>query len=94
MLAHPLWLPYHERDSVDDATLMGVRKIRPLEVEIACPGCRRKFRVKVKDMVPGRSRACPWCSVVVEFTGDDGRKVQRGLDDFEKALKRIGRKLR
>ena len=61
-----------------------------LEMEITCPSCGRKFKQRVEEMRPGKSRTCPGCGTQINFTGDDGRKAQKGLDDLEKSLKKLG----
>lgn len=58
-----------------------------LEADINCPGCKRKIKIKVKEMVPGRNKTCSYCRAEIQFSGDDGRKAQKALDDFEKTLK-------
>lgn len=63
-----------------------------LEADLPCPNCRRKFRQRIEDMVPGRTRRCPFCAIEIKFTGDDGRKAQRALDDLERTFKRLGRR--
>ena len=60
-----------------------------LETEIECPTCRRKIKIKVEEMVPSKSKICNWCKTEIEFTGDDGRKIQKSLDDFEKNMKKL-----
>jgi hypothetical protein len=67
--------------------------MRDLYAEIECPNCGHSIRIKVKEMVPGRSKRCPCCATAIEFSGDDGRKVQRALNDFERELKRLSRKI-
>ncbi len=57
-----------------------------LEADITCPSCGRTVRIKVEEMVPGRSRKCPSCDTVFKFSGDDGRKAQNALDDLERTL--------
>lgn len=66
--------------------------MKDLEAEITCPNCRRKMKIKVKEMIPGKMQKCPSCNMVIRFSGDDGRKMQRVLDDFQRTLKRIGRR--
>ena len=60
-----------------------------LEVNVECPNCKRKMKVKVEDMHPGRKKSCPSCSAEINFTGDDGRKAQKAIDDFEKSFKNL-----
>lgn len=64
--------------------------MKDIENEIKCPNCGRRLRIKVKEMIPGTSKRCA-CGCQIKFTGDDGRKVQRALDDLERALRRLGR---
>lgn len=59
-----------------------------LIADINCPNCNRKVKIKVKEMVPGRTKRLS-CGCVIQFAGDDGRKAQRALDDFERQLKRL-----
>ena len=65
--------------------------MKDLEAEITCPKCQRKLKIKVKEMIPGQTRNCPSCNTVIRFSGDDGRKIQRALDDLQRTLRRIGR---
>lgn len=55
--------------------------------------CHRQFRQDAEEMRPGRSRRCPHCSVTIKFVGDDGREVQRAIDDLERTLKGVSRTL-
>lgn len=59
-----------------------------LEADIKCPKCSRTLKIKVAEMHPGRKKKC-LCGAVIEFSGDDGRKAQRALDDLEKSFKRL-----
>jgi transcription elongation factor Elf1 len=63
-----------------------------LETDFECPNCKRKIKIKVKEMVPGQKKNCPSCGLVIRFSGDDGRKVQHALDDLHKKLKHLGAK--
>ncbi len=62
-----------------------------LKSEIKCPACGRPLTIKVKDMVPGRKTSCPNCHAPISFTGDDGRKAQRALDDLQNTLRKMSR---
>lgn len=64
--------------------------MQSLKVPAECPNCGNSIAIQVKEMVPGKSRNCPKCACVIRFTGDDGRKVQKSLDDFEKTIKSLG----
>jgi transcription elongation factor Elf1 len=66
--------------------------MQDLETDIECPNCKRKIKIKVKEMVPGHTKNCPSCGLVIRFSGDDGRKVQRAMDDLQRTLKRLGAK--
>lgn len=67
--------------------------MRDLSTETKCSNCRRKIKIKIKEMIPGRSKRCS-CGHEIQFSGDDGRKVQRQLDKFERELKKLNRKLK
>jgi len=62
-----------------------------LEAEITCPSCKRKFPQRVEDMVPGRSGSCPNCRANIQWTGDDGRKAQKAIDDLKKTIRDLNR---
>jgi hypothetical protein len=67
--------------------------MRDLEMKVNCPGCDRPFNLKVTEMVPGRSKRCPYgCGATLQFSGDDGRKTQAALDDLGRTLRRFGRR--
>ena len=65
-----------------------------LTAELECPNCHRPVRIELAEMVPGRSKPCPYCDATFLFSGDDGRSAQRGLDKLERSLKRLSRTLR
>jgi len=64
--------------------------MRDLVVEITCPKCSRKLKVKLRSMVPGRSKHCI-CGCEVRFSGDDGSRIQRELDALARRLRQLGR---
>ena len=63
--------------------------MKKLAVDVECASCHRKIPMRVEEMVPGRSRRCPSCGVTLKFTGDDGRKAQKALDDLERTLRNL-----
>lgn len=63
--------------------------MKDLSVNIQCPGCQRQTPINVGEMIPGRSKICPNCGAEFKFAGDDGRKIQKALDDVEKELKQL-----
>lgn len=66
--------------------------MQDLTAEINCPNCNRRVKIKVKEMVPGRTKRLS-CGCTIQFTGNDGRQVQRALGDLENQLKRLQRKI-
>jgi len=60
-----------------------------LESKINCPNCKRNITILIKEMIPGRKKRCKYCNTEIKFSGDDGRKTQKALDDFEKTLKNM-----
>ena len=65
-----------------------------LEAEIECPNCHRKLTQLVEKMRPGNSRTCSGCGATIQFTGDDGRKAQEAIDQFERAMRDISKSLK
>ncbi len=57
-----------------------------LEFDIECPNCHITIRQRVEDMRPGKSKKCSSCGMILKFTGDDGRKIQKSLDDLERTV--------
>lgn len=60
-----------------------------LDFDVTCPNCKKKIKLKVKDMVPGKKSHCTSCKCEISFSGNDGRKIQKELDDFEKKMKNL-----
>lgn len=58
-----------------------------LKANIKCPKCHRILKIPVRQMVPGTSKSCPSCSTVINFSGDDGRKVQKATDDLLRSIR-------
>lgn len=67
--------------------------MQDLSVDMNCPNCGRRAKVKVKEMIPGHSKRLN-CGCIVEFTGDDGREVQRSLDELGRELEKLNRTLK
>ena len=65
-----------------------------LEFDLTCPKCKRTMKQRTDDMRPGASQACPGCGSIIKFDGDDGRKVQRALDDVKRSLGNLNIKFR
>jgi hypothetical protein len=59
-----------------------------LETEVQCPSCKRKIKIKAEEMIPGKKKTCPSCCAEITFSGDDGRKIQKAIDDLEKNIKK------
>lgn len=62
-----------------------------LKIKVSCPNCRRQIAFKIRDIVPGREKQCPYCNLIFKFQGDDGRKAQKALDNFEKTVKKLSK---
>lgn len=67
--------------------------MKKLKIPIICPNCKHRIEMEVSKLVPGSSARCPYCGTVFDFKGDDGRKVQKALDDLEKAIKHLNKNL-
>lgn len=64
-----------------------------LELPLECPTCKHQMKLPVEEMRPGSTRRCAKCGTEFRFSGDDGRKTQKALDDLSKSLKNITLKL-
>ena len=64
-----------------------------LEFTIGCPGCKRNLKIKLKEMVPGHSKKCPYCGTNIIFEGDDGRRAQHELDKLNNTIRNLKIKL-
>jgi Zn finger protein HypA/HybF involved in hydrogenase expression len=64
-----------------------------LEADLTCPNCKKKFKQKLSDMRPGNQRRCPHCHQSIRFAGDDASKIQKSLDNLERTIKNLNKKL-
>ena len=63
------------------------------EATLTCPKCHTGFRIALREMTPGSSRACPHCGTMIRFSGQDAGKVQQALDQLEGSLGGAGIKI-
>ena len=64
--------------------------MQDIVIDMECPNCNRKLKVKMKEMYPGNHKRCV-CGCRIDFKGADGRKTQRSFDELQKAIRRLGR---
>lgn len=57
-----------------------------LKADLKCPNCNKQFNMRVENLHPGNSYRCSNCHTTIQFTGDDGREVQKALDDLQKTI--------
>jgi predicted RNA-binding Zn-ribbon protein involved in translation (DUF1610 family) len=57
------------------------------DANVTCASCAQVFKVKVKEMVPGKKKHCPNCKAEMVFSKEDGRKSQQMLADINKSMK-------
>ena len=62
-------------------------------VSVACPGCRAKFEVTLRDIRDERTVHCP-AGHAIRLTekGDGLGEVDRAIDDLHRAFGRLGRR--
>lgn len=62
---------------------------------VKCPNCKQPITITLRERIPGRRKACPGgCGFTIQFTGDDGRKMQRSIDSLTKTLRNMGVRVR
>ncbi len=54
------------------------------EIEMECPGCKKKFKIKVKYLSPSNKVKCPGCNNDIDLVGDDIVKI---IKTWEKKFK-------
>lgn len=63
-----------------------------IEIDIPCPGCKRKFKEKVKNLKPGKSKVCPHCQKTIEYSGEDiPKSFQKSLDNLKRTIKNLNK---
>lgn len=58
-----------------------------LDFDFECPKCKKKIKMKVKELIPGKKKDCPNCKSEIIFSGSDGRKIQNEIDNLKKMFK-------
>ena len=62
-----------------------------LPIPIKCPASKHTMQVLLETMRPGAGTNCSRCGIAIRFTGDDGAKAQKALDDLTDGLRGFGR---
>lgn len=55
-----------------------------METTVNCGNCKKKIKIKIEEIRPGKSKTCPHCNAIIKFSGADGKKIQKALDDLFK----------
>lgn len=63
--------------------------MRELSVTVGCTNCQRETEVSVKEMLSATSRACPYCRMKIELSGEDERKARRVLRAHQRAMRAL-----
>jgi DNA-directed RNA polymerase subunit RPC12/RpoP len=58
------------------------------EIEVSCPGCKRAFKVTLKQVANEEDVTCPGCSKRIHLKDSDG-SVRRSLQAIDKELKKL-----
>jgi DNA-directed RNA polymerase subunit RPC12/RpoP len=63
-----------------------------IDLELDCPQCGRRVKATTADLAKQRTVACPsGHRLNLKDEGGGARKVQRSLDDLDKAIKKLGK---
>jgi hypothetical protein len=57
--------------------------------KLPCPACKVGFDFRLEDIQPGAKTTCPSCQANITFSGDDGRRAQEALSNFERTLEQV-----
>ncbi len=60
-------------------------------IDIECPTCKRKLKLKLNEMTSGKTKKCNGCSTIIEFSGNGARDIQKSMNDFERQMKKLSR---
>jgi NAD-dependent SIR2 family protein deacetylase len=61
-------------------------------VQVRCPKCKSKFRDRARRVVPGYSRECPQCEVVLFFEESVPKPdIKAALKDAERVRRALRR---
>jgi hypothetical protein len=61
-------------------------------IQVRCPKCQSKFRDRARRVVPGYSRECPQCEIVLFFEeGVPKREIQDALKEAERLRRALRR---
>lgn len=63
------------------------------EINAKCPGCGASYKVTLKQVRDRARVTCPGCrkQIQIQPEGDDLRRIEKALDDFQKTLKEFGK---
>lgn len=63
------------------------------KIDVECPTCKQTIKVSVADITRGRIVTCPnGHEVKLHDEGGGMRKADKALGDFEKSLKKLGKR--
>jgi Zn finger protein HypA/HybF involved in hydrogenase expression len=66
--------------------------MREHKLDIECPGCKHRFKARIKELKPGHAINCPNCKRTIRLQGDDiESKVNEALDAAKRTFKNISK---
>lgn len=60
-------------------------------IELACPGCSKKFNEKIGRLKKNPTLTCPGCKQPIKIEADE---LRRGIDSVQKSLYSLRKTLR
>lgn len=61
------------------------------EIEVPCPGCRRKFKQRLRRLQDHSRITCPHCGQHIEISGSGADEALAALKKLEGMFKKPGR---
>lgn len=66
--------------------------VRKAEIEVDCPGCGCKNKIKLNDSAKQKVIACKGCRETIKLI-DDNKSLENGIREAEVALKKFSRNI-
>jgi uncharacterized Zn finger protein (UPF0148 family) len=67
--------------------------LKKMIIEIACPNCKTKTKIKIEDIIQGRTITCPGCQTNIKLEDKD-QSLQKANIDLGNSLKKLNKTIK